>query len=153
MGIEIIKVTAGLFEEKFEEFILLRNYISSFHSQSDSINEFNRRKMEELVSYLEQQKAYVYGAFDIDKLVGFIWGYQREFFYEKRMFINSLVVAKDYSKMGLGRKLIDTLKDFANNELSCEAIDVTVFPGNQNAMGFYEHLGFKPERIQMRVGI
>ena len=92
--------------------------------------------------------AIVYGAYDKSKLVGFIWGYPRNFFDEKRIFINCLVVNKEYEKQGIGKKLINRLEDFAK-ENKYDSIDLTVAPFNENAVGFYNHMGFESERIQM----
>lgn len=153
MNVDIKSIDTELLKEKFEEFILLKNYNSSLHFDKGDIDRFNRQKTEELFEYLRQQKAYVFGAFEGDNLIGFIWGYPRIFFNENRIFINSLVVSKKYAKQGLGKRLIDTLAQFAKHELDCDALDVTVAPANVNAVGFYDHLGFKPERIQMRIGL
>lgn len=151
MNILIKKINSDLLKEKFEEFIVLKNYNSSLHFNEGDIDGFNRKKTTELIDYICEQKAYVFGAFDGNNLIGFIWGYPRIFFNEKRIFINSLVVAKEYAKQGLGKKLIEVLANFAKEELGCNALDVTVAPFNFNAVGFYEHLGFESERIQMRM--
>lgn len=151
MSIDIKTIDMGLLQEKYEEFLTLKNYNSSLHFDKGDIDGFNRKKLNELFEHLKQERAYLFGAFDGGRLVGFIWGYPRTFFDEKRIFINSLVVAKEYEKMGIGKLLVKRIGWFAKNELRCEALDVMVAKKNENAIGFYEHLGFKAERVQMRL--
>ena len=146
--INIIKIDSKLLLEQFEEFMILKNYNSLIHFPNKDVNEFNQKKMTELIDYLNEEKAIVYGAYDKSKLVGFIWGYPRTFFDEKRIFINCLVVNKEYEKQGIGKKLINRLEDFAK-ENKYDSIDLTVAPFNENAVGFYNHMGFESERIQM----
>ena len=109
-----------------------------------TINNFNEPERE----YLKEEKAFVYGAYNKQELVGFIWGYPHIFFDEKRIFINCLVVEKEYEKKGIGKKLINKINEYASKN-KYDSIDLTVAPFNKNAVGFYEHIGFKSERVQM----
>ena len=147
-NINIIEINSKILSEQFEEFMILKNYNSLIHFPNKDVDKFNRKKMTELVNYLKEKKAIVYGAYDKSKLVGFIWGYPRIFFDEKRIFINCLVVNKRYEKQGIGKKLINKIENFAK-ENKYDSIDLTVAPFNKNAVGFYEHIGFESERIQM----
>jgi ribosomal protein S18 acetylase RimI-like enzyme len=142
-----------ILRENYDDFLALKNYNSSLHFDQGDIDGFNRKKIDELFGYFPQGKAFVLGAFIESKLVGFIWGYPRVFFEEKRMFINSLVVDKEYAKLGIGKQLIKQLGQCAKSKLNCEALDLMVASSNKNAIGFYEHLGFNVERHQMRVSI
>src|SRR5699024_7018869 len=114
------------------------------------IDSFNKKKSNELFEYMDKNAAYVVGAFDDKKLIGFIWAYPRIFFIEKRLFINTLVVSKEYSGRGIGKSLISYLTSFAKKNLDITSLDVNVYPKNANAIGFYKHLGFEDERIQMK---
>lgn len=147
-NINIVNINSDILLSDFEQFLKLKNYNSLIHFPNKDVNSFNKKKLLELVEYLKEEKAFVYGAYYGQKLVGFIWGYPHIFFDEKRMFINCLVVEKDYEKNGIGKKLINKMNEFAI-ENNYDSIDLTVAPFNENAIGFYRHIGFESERIQM----
>lgn len=146
--ITIINIDDKSLLNQFEEFMILKNYNSQIHFPNKDVDSFNRKKMLELIEYLKEEKAIVYGAYDKEKLVGFIWGYSHVFFDEKRIFINCLVVDKKYEKCGIGKMLINRIEEFAKQN-KYDSLDLTVAPFNENAVGFYKHIGFKEERIQM----
>ncbi|WP_164544056.1 GNAT family N-acetyltransferase [Jeotgalibaca ciconiae] len=152
MTIYIKQIDEIMLESIFEELIELKNYSSSLHfNNANEINNYNRVKTKELFQYIPQYKAFLFGAFEEEKLIGFIWGYPRTFFNEERIFINSLVVSKSYQNRGIGKKLIEKIKLFAKDTLNYQALDLTVIPTNDKAIKLYENLGFKSERIQMRL--
>lgn len=56
--------------------------------------------------------------------------------------ITELIVSKDYQKKGVGRLLIEEAKRLARN-MGCAEIDVSVEVQNEDAIGFYQKLGFE----------
>lgn len=146
------KINLQLLEKHYDELLSLKNYNSSLHFKSDYIDIFNRNKLNELYEYLPTKKAILYGAFKDDNVKGFIWAYPRIFFDENRLFINTIVVSKDFQKMGIGKKLFELIYNEALTN-NVDAIDLTVKSDNYGALGFYDSLGFQSERIQLRLGI
>ena len=147
-SIKIVSINSDILSSEFEQFLKLKNYNSLIHFPNKDVNNFNKNKLLELIEYLKEEKAFVYGAYNKQELVGFIWGYPHIFFDEKRIFINCLVVEKEYEKKGIGKKLINKINEYASKN-KYDSIDLTVAPFNKNAVGFYEHIGFKSERVQM----
>ena len=146
--IQIKVIDSSTLSAEFEQFLILKNYNSEIHFPGSNVNDFNQTKLEELKQYLDEEKAYVFGAYLGKILIGFIWGYPHIFFDEKRIFVNCLVVNKEYEKNGIGKRLLAEIEKIAINK-GFDSIDLTVAPFNTNAVGFYEHIGFKSERIQM----
>ena len=150
--LKISKINRDMLNDNYKKILELKNYNSKLHFPNKDVNSFNEKKLNELKQYMEEEKAFVYGAFYNNELIGFIWGYPHIYFDSRRMFVNSLVVEKKYEKNGIGRQLINELINCAK-ELKMDEIDLTVAPFNENAMKFYEHLGFVSERIQMKLSI
>lgn len=106
------------------------------------------QKLNELKQYLIDNKAVVFAAVDDNRLAGWVWSHPIDRFGCERMHIADIEIAERYQKQGIGRNLLETVKQFAiaNN---FDGIDLVVSTCNQNAMDFYRHLGFRDERIQM----
>lgn len=60
---------------------------------------------------------------------------------EKYGFISSIAVKKEYQKMGLGRKLLENVKNMAD-ERDIPQIRLEVLEENVNALCFYQKMGF-----------
>ena len=52
----------------------------------------------------------------------------------------AIALLREYQGLGLGRKLMDATMDKLN---SCTPITLYVLKGNDHAIGFYEHYGFR----------
>lgn len=66
----------------------------------------------------------------------------------KTMFIDDLVVRDDYRGKGLGRAMLDYVKQQAKS-IGCVSVMLDVWDGNDSAMEFYNKNGFKPQQIIM----
>jgi putative acetyltransferase len=53
-----------------------------------------------------------------------------------------IMVHSDFHGQGIGRKLMETVLDLADNWLMLKRLDLTVFPDNQAAIKLYEKYGF-----------
>ncbi len=148
--IEIKRLNKEILDTYFDDILKLKNYSSSLHfKDSQKINEFNKSKINDIYKYLQEDKVVLFVALDINKIVGYVWGYPHEFFYEKRMYVNSLVVDEKYSRNGIGRNLLKTLEQYAK-ENNFMALDLNVSPQNESALHLYEKMNFEIERYQMR---
>ena len=106
-------------------------------------------KARELFDYLEKEKAVLFGAFDQNKLIGFLWAYPRVFLEESRIYINAMIIADQYRGKGIGKLLVSELEKYAE-ENNILAIDVQTASFKTDAIEFYHKLGFVHERVQMR---
>jgi len=59
-----------------------------------------------------------------------------------------MVVEKDYRGKGYGKEAIILLMDYAFGHLNFHRISIGVVGFNDNALRFYEKIGFKQEGIQ-----
>jgi ribosomal protein S18 acetylase RimI-like enzyme len=62
--------------------------------------------------------------------------------------ISLLAVSPKSQGLGVGKILIGYAENWAK-DLGCRLLHLEVFANNQNAKGFYQHLGFQPETIHM----
>ncbi|MEH7399961.1 GNAT family N-acetyltransferase [Gottfriedia acidiceleris] len=71
----------------------------------------------------------------------------------KILLVNSLCVDDASRKKGIGRKLMQSVIDFAK-ELNVDSIELGVSESNQNAINFYEAIGMatKNRKMEFRLG-
>ena len=91
---------------------------------------FNKVKDE----YLKKAETYVYD--DNDEIKGFIS-------LLNNYFIGALFVRKEYRRQGIGRKLVNFVKD------KYDKLELQVYEKNVSAMLFYSSLGFVNKKIQI----
>ena len=91
---------------------------------------FNKVKDE----YLKKAETYVY--VDNDEIKGFISLLDNGF-------VGALFVRKEYRRQGIGRKLINFVKD------KYDKLELNVYEKNVGAMLFYASLGFVNKKIQI----
>ena len=63
-------------------------------------------KMNELIGHLRDNTAVVYGVFDGEEIVGFIWAYAHQFREENRMYVSEIRVKEEYRKRVIGKELL-----------------------------------------------
>lgn len=59
-----------------------------------------------------------------------------------------IFVHRDYQNMGVGRALMETLLDLADNWLMLVRLELSVFTDNQPAIHLYQSLGFEQEGMK-----
>ena len=69
--------------------------------------------------------------------------------FKRFLFIDHLGVLKTTQKTGVGRKLVEEAEKFAK-ENNCTMLVLDVWGFNQNAIEFYEHLGFGERTRKMQ---
>ena len=104
--------------------------VHSFIDKDYWLLNFNKVKDE----YLKRAETYVYVEDDIIK--GFISLLNHNF-------IGALFIRKEYRRQGIGRKLINFVKD------KYDKLELQVYEKNVNAMLFYASLGFVNKKIQI----
>ena len=143
-------ITAGMAEKYRKELAQLyfENVRSNaFHGHYTYDEAY--RKMDDLVGHLADNTAIVYGAFDDEELIAFIWAYVHPFREETRMYVSEIRVKEEYRKQGIGSQLLRLVEDKAK-ELGLGAIYLHAEASHPEAVKFYQTTGFREERIQLR---
>ena len=68
----------------------------------------------------------------------------------KKLVVDQLVISEKSRGKGLGKRLMETVKDIAINE-ECERIELNCWLFNTNAIDMYKHIGFKEQRIMFEM--
>ena len=107
------------------------------------------KKMDDLIGHLADNTAVVYGAFDDEELVAFIWAYVHLFREETRMYVSEIRVKEEYRKQGIGSQLLKLVEGKAK-ERGLAAIYLHAEASHPEALEFYKSTGYCEERIQLR---
>ena len=105
--------------------------------------------MKDLIGHLADNTAIVYGAFDGEQILGFIWAYVHQFREENRMYVSEIRVKEEYRKHGIGNQMLRMVEDKAR-EMGLGAVYLHAEANNPEALRFYKAVGYCEERIQMR---
>ena len=84
---------------------------------------------------------------DENRIVGYIQYEIREK-HAKTMWVDQLVIDKQYQKKGYGKLLLDKVIELAKQE-NCERIELECWAFNDNAVGMYNHIGFSEQRVKL----
>jgi len=89
-----------------------------------------------------------------DECIGYIFAYLKTPYNEvintNVIMLESLFVKEKYRKLGVGKKLIEMLEDWANNSFSDYVIEIVCLSNNGSALKFYEKLGYKQVKTILR---
>ena len=66
----------------------------------------------------------------------------------KVLYIDDLCVDENCRSQSIGRQLYESVCGYAK-KWHCDAVTLNVWCGNDSAMGFYEKMGLKPQKIGM----
>lgn len=115
-------------------------------------NAFGHERVKDLLSFVNDNTAILYGAFQDDKLAGFIWGYRRQVNDELRIHVPVLVVGEHYQRKGAARKLMELMKCYSNDN-GIRIIEVMVTSTNEDALKYYANARFKEARKLLELSI
>lgn len=65
----------------------------------------------------------------------------------------AIMIHRDYQNQGVGRALMETLLDMADNWLKLVRLELSVFEDNERAIHLYESLGFEKEGLRRMAAI
>lgn len=128
-------------EENYEEMCLLTEALDPGNGIDITLK---------IKKYVLEGACLCFGVFVEKKLAGILSSYKREFGGEKRVHVNYFIVSEKHRKQGLGKKLIESMVEMLKKD-NIEAIDLNVDTDNINARKFYEHLGFKEEKLLLNL--
>lgn len=101
-----------------------------------------------MINYIEDGTAIIVGAFEGNKMLGFIWTYKILVNNEQRFHINYFIVNEKYRNSGIGKKLMDEVCEIAK-KYNIKRIELMVTSKNDGAIKFYEKQNFKQERVKL----
>lgn len=105
--------------------------------------------VDKIPGYIEDNSAVIIGAFDSEKLVGFIWGYVTNIFEETRLHSYMGAVDPNYRGYHIAKKLMEQQFEEARRR-GIFIIEAMVTKENQAAYNWHLKTGFQEERVKMR---
>ena len=110
--------------------------------------ESRRTRCRKLIEHLQSDTALLWGAFIASDLAGFLWAYERDFFCERQMYVNAVVVKESLRGHGIGRLLLDAVATETSRR-GLLTIGVSCLAGKHDTLRFYDSHGFIMERCQL----
>ena len=128
----------------------LKLYLKDVLDENGISNDNNKieKIMEEMKQFIEDKSAIIIGAFQKEKLLGFIWGYKTSTNDKNRIHINYFVVDEKCRKQGIGSQLIKKIYEIAK-EMKIQEVELMVTTKNATAVNFYKKQGFEEERVKL----
>lgn len=107
------------------------------------------QKYTELINYINEDKAIVYGAIEDNALIGFVWAYEYPFREDKsRVYVSILHVDDQHRGQRVGNHLLSSVeKEASKNGYGSVFLHAEAF--NDGAIRFYNRMGYETERIQL----
>ena len=69
------------------------------------------QKIDSLIEHVSNGSAIVYGVFDSENLIGYVWAYEHPFREEVRLYVNEIHVDEAYRNKGIGKQLLHAIED------------------------------------------
>jgi ribosomal protein S18 acetylase RimI-like enzyme len=132
--------------------LLIDSYKISFRFSQEQCVGICEGKLKLLNGYINEGSALVFGAFLDENLIGFLWLYKHNFFYETRLHVNQIVVNSQFRGRGIGKQLMKEVEKQAE-QLGVETIDLFVSESNREAMKMYTEMGYETERRLIKKGV
>ena len=108
--------------------------------------------VKKMIAYIEDGSAFVVGAKDVNKLVGFCWAYTLDVFDEHRFHIDMICVDSKYRKMGVASHLVMMQKEEAKKR-GIYVLEAMATRKNENSYNWFHSLGFEDERVKVKLDI
>lgn len=106
-------------------------------------------KIECMTKHVSEGTAMVFGVFDQERLIAFLWAYEHPYREEPRVYVSELHVDEEYRGRGIGKKLLAATEQMAR-ERGYHALYIHAEGNNDGALSLYESQGYVTERIQLR---
>lgn len=135
----------------FQETIIRFIYESTTHAAYvDSFAEADaEQKCAELINYLNEGKAMVYGAVKDNALIGFVWAYEYPFREDKsRIYVSILYIDEHFRGQKIGNYLLSEIENEAARQ-GYSSVFLHTEGSNDGAIKFYDRMGYEMERIQL----
>ena len=132
-------------KEKVYEYLEMCIRPTYIDASPDVINS----KIDGLVQYINDRKAYTFGAIENNEMIGFLWGYPVSTFVETVFHVAYIAVGENGRKQGIGDRLMREAEKKAF-ELGIAHVELIVGANNKGAVSFYNKEGYEPDRLVMR---
>ena len=106
-------------------------------------------KIEGMIEHVANGSAMVFGVFDSENLIGYVWAYEHPFREEVRVYVNEIHVDEAYRKRGIGKQLLSAVESLAK-ERGYKALYIHAEGNNDGAIRLYQNEGYTIERVQLR---
>lgn len=103
---------------------------------------------DDMLRFKKDDSAILIGAFNKERIIGFLWAYTREILGERRIHIGHIVVSSEVRSGGIGSKLLKLLEDYSIRE-NIKKIDLMTTFENEKTMEFYKAKGYSIVRVQL----
>ena len=103
---------------------------------------------------LDKSHVFAYYVKDKDECVGYIFAYLKSPYNDvirtNVIMLESLFVKEEYRKQGVGKKLIEMLEKWANENFDNYVVEIVCISNNIEALRFYDKLGYKEVKTILR---
>lgn len=106
-------------------------------------------KTEGMIEHVTNGSAMVFGMFDKEDLIGFVWAYEHPYREETRVYVNEIHVDEHYRNRGIGKQLLGAVECLAKKR-GYHALYLHAEGNNDGAIRLYQNKGYVVERVQLR---
>ena len=110
------------------------------------------RKIESMLEHVRNGSAMVYGTFDQENLIGFVWAYGHPFREETRIYVSEIHVDERYRGRGIGKQLLTAVESMARSR-GYKALYIHAEGDKDDVIRLYQQQGYVIERVQLRKGL
>ena len=109
-------------------------------------------KIRSMIAHMADGLAIVYGVFDGQALLGYLWAYEVQFREERRVYVSEVHVDQSLRGQGFGTLLLEAAETEARDR-GIPALYIHTEARNIGAIRLYERFGFQMERVQLRKSV
>ena len=106
-------------------------------------------KIDSMIEHVSNGSAMVFGVFDNESLIGYVWAYEHPYREEVRVYVSEIHVDKHYRNRGVGKQLLSAVESMAR-QCGYRALYIHAEGNNEAAIRLYENEGYVVERVQLR---
>lgn len=133
-----------------KELILLLRFCYDGNYEIPITDEFCAKKIDGLYRYLEEGRAYLFGAFnEKNELLGFVWGHPCIVLTERRCHNAYGAVMPEARGQGIHGKLMHALEQYAK-ALGFKYVELAATVENPKVIGHYKKRGYVEERVYLK---
>lgn len=119
------------------------SYMDSFSCKDAEL------KIDSLIEHVTDGSALVFGVFEKEHLIGYVWAYEHPFREEVRIYVNEIHVDELYRNRGVGKQLLSAVESVARQR-GYSALYIHAEGNNDGAIHLYKNEGYVVERVQLR---
>lgn len=106
-------------------------------------------KIENMIEHVANGTAMVFGVFDQEDLISFLWAYEHQYREESRVYVSEIHVDEPYRHRGIGKRLLSAIESLAKKR-DYRALYIHAEGNNDDVIRLYHNEGYVTERVQLR---